>query len=196
MFTETILSVMLMGPIMSMDTKDTLEERRQLLEPVARAIATVANETSDPLQSAAILVAVGQNETMFARYVLEGRCTDGPPGMKCDYSKKLKKSLSRGPFQVRNWCKGAWAAEDGSYESFVEGARCALHYVKRGFSRCIKTKYPAWEGAYSFYRGQPCEAAIKKGSNFKGWKYTAAMVKAKKELRREEANRETLASND
>lgn len=189
MYIEMVLSVMMNGPIMTMDTKDSAEERLALMKPLAAAIVEAAQGEANPMQAMAILVAVGQHESIFARYVLEGRCQDGPPGMRCDYDVKSKKSLSRGPFQVRKWCKGAWEAKDGSYESYVEGAKCAIHYVQKGFDRCIKSKYRAWPGAFSFYRGQPCSAGEQVGVNFKGQSYTNSMVNARKSFKEFEKNR-------
>lgn len=182
LLSEAILIVMMSGPSWIGDRDDSTEDRKDLLRPLAAAIAEVSNESPNPIQSASILIALGQNETKFARYVLEGRCLDGPPGMKCDYSPRTKKPLSRGPFQVRNWCKKAWKAVDGSPESFVEGARCALHYVQKGLSRCLKSKYRAWQGAYSIYRGQSCSDGEKIGSNYKGQAYTSSMILARKNL--------------
>lgn len=188
MYVEMILAVMLQGPVWAVDADETPEQRRQLYMPVAQAIEAVARETDNPVRSAAILIALGQNETAFSRYVLEGRCLDGPPGMRCDYDPRTRKPLSRGPFQVRKWCKAQWAAKEGSYESFVEGARCALGYVNKGLQRCLKTPYRAWQGAFAVYRGQSCSDGGKTGPNFKAHKYTRSMIVAEQKLKEADRN--------
>lgn len=186
-FAEIVLGIILQGPVWAVDANETPAQRRALYTPVSKAIAVVAKESSNPIETASILIALGQNETGFSRYVLEGRCLDGPPGMRCDYSPLHRAPLSRGPFQVRKWCKAAWAAKDGSYDAILESARCAVQYVRMGLTRCLKSKYPAWEGTFSVYRGQSCADGVKTGSNFKGRKYTRSMIIARQQLRAAES---------
>src|SRR5690606_3297665 len=149
-----IMTVMLAMPPGIGDEHATEEERRTFLEPVAAAIHQVATESPAPIRTASILLALGRNETRFARYVIEGRCQDGPPGMRCDWSRRLNRPVARGPFQVHPWCKAAWAPPETSLESLVAGARCAVSYVNRALRRCLKSKYEAWPGAFAVYRGQ------------------------------------------
>jgi len=184
MLEELILSAMLSGPIWGGDVAETPEQRRELYSTVAEAIAEVAIETKDPKRTASILIALGENETTWSRYVLEGRCKDGPPGMRCDYDPKTGRVRARGPFQVWRWCKKAWSAKDGSYESLVEGARCALSFVHRGLTRCKH-----WPGTFAAYRGQPCSAGSKTGDNYKGQKYAKSMSLAGQRLRALEKER-------
>lgn len=169
------------------DIRDTPEERRVLYEPTARAIAAAASETSFPMRAAAVLIALGHNETMFGRYVLEGRCMDGPPGMRCDYSERQKRPLAIGPFQVRDWCRGAWQATAGSYDSVLASARCALEYINRGLKRCAKPGQDAWAGSFATYRGQRCADAAKVGGNYRAMKYLKSMVRAERQLKLESA---------
>jgi hypothetical protein len=183
-FFEIVLAVLLSGPVWKGDVHETPEERRQLFTIPARAIATAAEETAQPERAAAILVALFRHESaMGARYVLEGRCMDGPPGMRCDYSDREKRPLAIGPFQVHGWCRQAWQEKAGSYESTLASARCALHYVSRGLKRCLKTPYDAWAGSFATYRGQNCSDAVKVGRNYKGMQYRRSMVEAERQLK-------------
>ena len=139
--TEIILRVMLKQPPSALDKKDTPEQREELYRPVARAIA-LASQGS--LTMAAALVSQSWHETKWARYVLEGRCKDGPPGARCDWNKFRRGPMARGPWQIHNWCKDAWNAVDGSSESYEAGAACEVRLIKYHYKQC-KT----WEGAFA-----------------------------------------------
>jgi hypothetical protein len=108
------------------DADDSTESRVILMTPLAAAIA----EASSSLEEQAALLAQSYRESGWARYVLENRCEDGPVGAQCDAGK------SRGPFQVKAWCKAAWDAESSLQEQYVGGARCALRLYRAGKARC------------------------------------------------------------
>lgn len=184
MFKEAILAVMTSMPSWKGDVGETPEQRLALYDPTARAILIAANETDHPVRAASVLLALYENESMGARYVLEGRCLDGPKDMRCDYSALKRRPLARGPFQVREWCKEAWSYPDGSFASILGGARCALHYVGRGIKRCSRSAKAVWAAAFATYRGQNCSDGAKVGHNYKGTKYARSMVKAESQLKK------------
>ena len=118
------------------DRDDSLESRGALLLPVATAIAAVARTPEE----AAALVAQAWHETHFARYVLEGRCSDGPPGQRCDPDAHGV-ARARGPWQV--WLVACRAAD-------VAGeAKCVLGQMRMGLARCS-----SWGGALASLDGQ------------------------------------------
>jgi hypothetical protein len=181
-----IMGVMLAMPPGIGDERDAEDERRAFLEPVAIAIHQVANESPNPIRTAAILLALGRNETRFARYVVEGRCQDGPPGMRCDWSKRHNRPVARGPFQVHPWCTEAWALPETSLESLAAGARCAVSLVQRALKRCLRGKHEAWAGAFAVYRGQSCADGVKDGGpNYKGRKYARTLIEVERQLKRD-----------
>lgn len=106
--------------------------REALLRPVAEAITEA---TGGDLARASALVAVGDAESAFARYVIEGRCKDGPVGARCDWSYRERRNLSRGPWQVRSWCR-SWDHPEGSREALFAEARCADRLIRQAWSRC------------------------------------------------------------
>lgn len=120
----------------------TADERRALLHPVAEAIVAA---TGGQLQPTAAMVALGYHESAFARYVLEGRCGDGPPGARCDSDRKGRPQ-ARGPWQVHDWCP-AWKLPEGSPESLAAEAHCAERMMRRSWELCGRT----WLGAFSGY---------------------------------------------
>lgn len=133
-----VLAVLLSLPHYTGDRSDTPEERAALLGPVASAIAAAAKNERE----AAVLVTLGFHESAFARYVVEGRCKDGPPGAQCDGG------LARGPWQVHSWCRPLWTAQDGSSEALHAGALCAVRLTRTAYVKCGRT----WEGLFSGYR--------------------------------------------
>lgn len=110
-----VLAAMLALPQFAADRADTDEQRRELYRPVAEAISKVSRS----LEQEAFLVAQGEHDSGFARYVLEYRCADGR--WHCDDGK------SRGAFQVGFWCKGRGVEAE---------ARCALKAAYGGIERC------------------------------------------------------------
>lgn len=181
-----IMAVMLAMPPGIGDERATEDERRAFLDPVATAIHQVAQESPNPIRTASILLALGRNETRFARYVIEGRCKDGPPGMRCDWSRRHNRPVARGPFQVHPWCTVAWSLPEASVESLTAGARCAVSYVQRALKRCLKSKHEAWPGAFAVYRGQSCADGVKDGGpNYKGRRYARSLVQIESQLKKD-----------
>lgn len=128
---NAVLAVMLRQPPWSGDVAETPQQRRALYAPVAQAIADASTDT----QEMAALATLAWHETRLARYVLEGRCKDGPASAQCD------QGHARGPWQV-------WRAE----------ARCALQMLGWGRKMCAdKGVAPGWHSAYAGYRSLRCE---------------------------------------
>lgn len=143
--TAQILLAMLSLTPWSGDKHETPQQRRELYAPVAVAIAG-AVRWDDELVAA--LIAQGWHETRFARYVLEGRCADGPADARCDWSRSHKRPLARGPWQVHGHCRAAWRHPEGSAASLAAEARCAASMLRSGRSRCR-----SWVGAFAGMRG-------------------------------------------
>ncbi|HVU03264.1 MAG TPA: hypothetical protein VHE30_16000 [Polyangiaceae bacterium] len=123
------------------DRTDTPEERAALYRPVAEAIAEASRTNAE----AAMLVSLAFHETNLARFVIEGRCKDGPPGQRCDGGK------ARGVFQLhRSACPDAWRLPDGSAESIRAEASCAIKLLrwngKRGKGRAPSFAHAAYAG--------------------------------------------------
>ncbi|HEX7671403.1 MAG TPA: hypothetical protein VF395_17540 [Polyangiaceae bacterium] len=103
------------------DKVDTPEGRETLYRPVAEAIAEVARTNVE----ASMLLALAFHESGLARFVIEGRCADGPPGQRCDGGR------ARGVFQLHeSACREAWKLEDGSVPSIRAEARCAIRLLR------------------------------------------------------------------
>jgi len=138
---EIVLSAMLSLTPYSGDRGDSTEARMDLYRPVAQNIARVARTPSE----AAILVALGFHETGFARFVIEGRCSEGPPGQRCDGGK------ARGVFQLHaSACPAAWKFPEGSPESLELEAGCAIRLLRwnavRGREHTITPAHAAFSG--------------------------------------------------
>jgi len=101
-----------------LDAHESGEQRTELYRPVAVAICAVARTDTER----AFLARQTYAETRLARYVLEDRCKDGPPGARCDAG------LATGPWQSHHWCAGAWTGTRA--ERFAAGARCTLRLAK------------------------------------------------------------------
>lgn len=145
---NAVLAVMLRQPPWSGDVAETPQQRRALYAPVAQTIADASTDT----QEMAALATLAWHETRLARYVLEGRCKDGPASAQCD------QGHARGPWQVWPWCKDAYRYADGSAESRRAEARCALQMLGWGRKMCAdKGVAPGWHSAYAGYRSLRCE---------------------------------------
>jgi hypothetical protein len=123
------------------DRGDSPEQREALYLPVATAIAEVARTNAE----AAMLLALAFHESGLARFVIEGRCSDGPPGQRCDGGK------ARGVFQLHAAaCRDAWELEDGSTDSIRAEARCAIRLLRwnadRGKDRTASRLRAAFAG--------------------------------------------------
>ena len=132
---EVILLALLALPQYAADRDDSPEARCELYRPVAVAIA----ETARTPEQAAALITQAWHETRLARYVLEGRCQDGPRGARCDPDKHGV-PRARGPWQL--W-RAACKADD------LRGqAKCVLGTMQLGLARCA-----SWAGAFYALRG-------------------------------------------
>lgn len=143
--TLRVLAAMMGQPAWYEDASETPEQRADLLRPVAMAI-TLATE--DPTEQAA-LVALGWHESRWARYVVEGRCQDGPRGARCDNGR------ARSPWQV--WavaCPSAHRLPESHPVVVERAAACAVRLLRGGRSRC-RGLHPAgdWAGAFVAYGG-------------------------------------------
>lgn len=150
-----VLAVMLALPTFYGDRGETFDQRYKLLEPLAFEIVSAAGGSR---WRASLLVTTAYAETRLARFVIEGRCEEGPVGMRCDYSHKLKRSLSRGVFQLKEEsCRAAYQYPAGSRESLREEARCAIRQLGAAKKRCAGV-HPAGDlaGMFSGYGGNSC----------------------------------------
>jgi hypothetical protein len=106
------------------DVDETHAQRWALMRPVAVAICSV---TESPKEWA-FLLTQGEFECRFARYVLEDRCSDGPPKARCD------DGHATGPWQVHRYARtrDAWDKSLPPTLRYMSGARFALHAWRRG----------------------------------------------------------------
>lgn len=145
-----VLAAMLSLAPYTADRAATPDEREALLTPLAYEISMVARTPSE----GALLVAVAFHESGFARYVLEGRCKDGPPGQRCDGGK------ARGVFQLHAaTCPAAYALPEGSRGSLRAEATCALSLLRWGGQQCREHALTPVLGGLSMYAGRGCRWA-------------------------------------
>ena len=152
--TERVLAAMLALPQYVGDRDDNPDKRSELYRPLAQ---TIAAEARGNRSKEAALVTLAWLESRLARYVLEGRCKEGPRGMRCDAHPRTGVPRARGAFQVWGWCRDAWRHPEGSIESMRAEARCASRMLSAGLQRC-RGRHPAgdWAGAFSGYRNGAC----------------------------------------
>ena len=142
---EVILFVLLTLAPWHGDRDEHHDARALRLAPVANAIVQASRGDRDV---AAALIAHGAGETRYARYVIEGRCQDGPRGAQCDPDRHGR-ARARGAWQVwRVACPEAYAHPDGSHVSIAAEARCAARLLRGGRHRC-----GTWEGAFASMGG-------------------------------------------
>lgn len=143
---EAIVAAMLTLPQYTGDryADPTPEDRARLYRPVAVAISAVAKNRTE----AAALVAVAYSESALARYVADGVCHQGPPGVRCDGG------LSRGVWQIRSWCRALWAGPENSPTRHIDGARCAVQRLRQGARKCSGKGYA---GLMAYYGTGRCE---------------------------------------
>jgi len=128
-----------------LDLDEPPETRRERVSPIAyhcTAYARTRNEL-------AACLTLPIRETAVARYVQEGRCSDGPVGERCDEGR------ARGPWQLhRATCPALWRTPPGSPEALRAGARCAVSLWRYALRRC-RGRHPGGDlqGAYAGYRG-------------------------------------------
>lgn len=145
MTAETLLLVMLAQPVWHQDTAETPAERADLLRPVAMAIELATDDATEQ----AALIALGYAESRWARYVVEGRCQDGPRGVQCDHGR------ARGPWQTwRVACPEAFELVEWDPRVLERTAKCAVRHLRGGYGRC-RGRNPAgdWAGAFAAQRG-------------------------------------------
>lgn len=148
MSVEAVLSAMLSLPEYSGDKGQSPEARRQLYTPVAAVIREVSRSRSEE----ALLVALAEHESGFARFVIEGRCSEGPPGQRCDGGK------ARGVFQLHQAaCPAAWKHPEGSPESMALEAGCAIRLLRWGGAQCKDHALTPIHGALGVYAGRGCD---------------------------------------
>jgi hypothetical protein len=82
--------------------------------------------------------------------VVRGRCDLMPAGERCD------NLHARGTLQVHGWCREAWSLPDGSPESMVAEAKCALRIIRDGRSRCRRSAITPWHGSFAALAARPC----------------------------------------
>ncbi len=143
--TERILQSILRRPTWYEDKHLTREERAVYLRPVAEAIGKAARNNTE----VAALVTQGWYESRYAKYVIEGRCKDGPPGVQCDISKDGV-VRARGPWQVWKWCLEAWKLPQGAPAALAYEARCTARWMRGAMKRCPKG---GWVSAFAGMRG-------------------------------------------
>jgi hypothetical protein len=121
-------------------------ERDAGLREQAEAFTTV----TDRVDELAILTAYGWHETKYATQIMLGHCDRMPAGERCD---KLR---ARGVLSIHPWCQKAWALPDGSLESKIEEARCALRIIRYGKQHCRNSALSPVHGAFAALAGRPC----------------------------------------
>lgn len=120
-----VLKVFLMQAPFDWDRGLSVEERTELDRPYAEAVAKAAHTYWE----AALLMSQAISETHMARYVIEGRCMQGPAGYRCDPRHGVPRA--RGVWQLHETaCKRAWALPESSYESIMFEAECAMQSMR------------------------------------------------------------------
>ena len=135
------------------DLDEPYESRAGRLAVTAVAIADV---TDGDIARAARVVALGDVESHFARYVMNGRCQDGPKGSRCDPNHRGE-AQSIGPWQQRRRaCPAAWAAPMGSVEQLRAQAKCADRLLRGAMRYCGKRAPSPEAASFAGYRSWDC----------------------------------------
>jgi hypothetical protein len=104
---------------------------------------------------AASLVALGEAESNFARYVWAGECDRGPIGAQCD--PRHGKAQSIGYWQQRPAaCGRAWRLPHGSTAQVCASAACAASLLQGAAHRCRNRASSPEAGAFAGYRSIDC----------------------------------------
>lgn len=146
-------------PRSQLDRKEESEAQWKRLWEVAVTVSAAArgSDFSSPIVVAAALVALGQHESTWARYIGEDRCKDGPAGMQCDPDEKGE-PRALGYWQLhRSACPAAWQLPPSFDRLFIE-AECAANAFALAADRCFG-KHPdgVMAAALAGYRGK-CDA--------------------------------------
>lgn len=125
------------------DRNEPWEERRDRMIHADRAIHNASSlsellgsHLTYGIQMQAALLALGQHESLWAEYVGEDRCEEGPlPEMRCDVGRDGKPH-ALGYWQVhRSICPDAFEMEPGPERLMIE-AECAARYYARRLVSC------------------------------------------------------------
>jgi len=141
---DRVLAGIFRRPTWYQDKHLSRQERAVYLRPVAKAIAKATRTDAE----AAALITHGWYESRYAKYVIEGRCKDGPVGAQCDITKKGV-VRARGPFQVWKWCRDAWGYPQGDQAALAHEARCIARWMRGAMRRC----QGGWVSAFAGMRG-------------------------------------------
>ncbi len=137
---DLILAVLLTLPRFSLDAGESVEERRERLTDVARAIAEVSKNRTE----AAALIAVAWHESKFSALVQANRCSELPYGMRCDNGK------ARSLFQLHKAaCPAIWDAPTSQHTRL--GAECAIKLLRWYREQCGSK-----QGAFGMYAARTC----------------------------------------
>lgn len=141
-----------------LDREETELERARRLQPVAYAQeqACLAIWPQEPRSCVRGLLLIGERETHWARYVGEGRCKDGPVGMRCDPD-RFGNPRARTYWQL--WpaaCPKLKHTVPGSEAELMLGARCAAAQLRTAYARCSSNPHGRWAGAFAGYRSIDC----------------------------------------
>lgn len=144
--TEAILRLLLsLPPCFYEPTPELADARRARLEILAEELHRGALSP----ETLVGIVTVGEFETHYARYVGEGRCTEGR--FKCDPDPKGVPQ-ARTYFQLwKATCRPAWEEVEGSRAELRAAIPCAAARWKEGLRACRTVR-----GAFSAYRAVGC----------------------------------------
>ena len=152
-FQLALLALLKMLPAHVTDADEPMAAREGRLALVAVAVSDATH--SDMVRTARV-IALGQSESGFARYVGEGRCAEGPVGSRCDPDRRgIARALGYWQ-QHRSACPRAWALPIGSVEQLRESARCADNLLRSALHRCKRRVADAEAGSFSGYRSWDC----------------------------------------
>lgn len=147
-------------PRSALDRGESSDRRWRRLWEVAVTVSAAARGSgfSSPTVVAAALVALGQHESTWARYIGEDRCPEGPEGMRCDPDADGK-PRALGYWQLhRTACPAAWSLAPSLDRLFIE-AECAAQAFALAADRCYgKNPDGVIAGALAGYRGK-CDAS-------------------------------------
>lgn len=152
------LAVMTAQPPFYLDRDEPPEERLVRLEPAARAQekACLKFWPQDPWACVAGTITIGQRESHWAKYVGEGRCKEGPVGMRCDPDKD---GNPRAHSFWQLWpsaCPGLAKLTPGSVAQLDRAASCAAAQLATAYHRCHWSQHGRWAGAFAGYRSSDC----------------------------------------
>lgn len=143
MIWTTILATLLKLHLWSPDvTQENPAERAERLQVASVAIAAAASSRDET----AFLLAEGEAETRFAKYVGEDRCQDGPAGVRCDHG------TARGYWQAhRAACPALFELPDGDERAVAVAAQCSIALFRYARFACS-----APEGVFNLPAGRRC----------------------------------------